>query len=548
MSDSFLIQALHNSQRARHILRVFAKYNLLADLKEIQDSQLKRLFKGEQGDDGIQHLSVEERIRMAFQELGTSFVKLGQMLSLRSDVVGEALANELKKLQQDNDTDDSKYIESTICNAFKVASISEVFKTFEMSPMASASVAQVHRAMLKDGQKVVVKIIHQGVEEQSIEDMQIMEWLSTLVERYVKRLAYHKPTLLVQEFKRTLLNEFDLGKEKKNLLKFQSQFENNVHVRFPKPISEYCDRSILTMEFIKGHSLNDFSSLHLDDQQKKGLASHGAQLYMDMIFKYNFYHADPHPGNIFVINSDKLGLIDCGMVGRVDKASMQIIENLIGGVLDADIEVVRDNIIELGELPESCDVEKLETDLEDFIDAYLHCPINELDISSMLQEGIDLVHTHRVFLPAKVSMLLRTLMLLEGSSRLLNPDFNLIEILSSYFAMKKLESLSPKQLGKRIYKKHRQWNQIIDTTPQMITTLMETIQNRDFKMQVDHKNLESLVHKMVLGITGAAIFMGSSFILSSRIAPLVGDFSLLGLLGMLFAFALWISMYFTKKQ
>ena len=284
----------------------------------------------------VNEIPVEVRIRLALTELGTTFIKLGQMMSTRADMVGPELATELSSLQADTPPDSPEQVRATI-----IAELGQppeqLFAAFDYQALASASVGQVHVATLKDGAAVVVKVQHAGIEETVRSDLSLLNSLAQLAENNSRELALYHPTATVAEFRRSLLRELDFGTELNNLLQFERNFMDNPNVHIPRSYPADSSRRVLTMERLEGYSIAKKARMVADGVDLRAFAQLFASVMLDMIFKHGFYHADPHPGNIFVLPGGKLGLLDCGKTGRVDEQTQDDFIRIVTAFLGHDV-------------------------------------------------------------------------------------------------------------------------------------------------------------------------------------------------------------------
>src|SRR5262245_10983273 len=295
MKITTIPQLYRNLRRWTEILSVLSKYGLADWLSRLHIDFVKDQLRDRQGH-SLARMTQETRIRMALSELGPTFIKLGQLLSTRPDVVGVALADELKLLQCDAPADPSQVVREIVETELGQP-ISDIFATFEELTLASASIRQVHGAELKTGEQVVIKVQHPGIERKVHEDLDVLAGLATYAQR-LPEFAPYRPVATVAELSRTLRREMDFGREERNLQQFAHQYRDDATVRFPLPYSEYCTSHILTMERLVGVPLNDIAALTESGADLDTLARRGAHLYLKMIFTHGFYHADPHPGNI----------------------------------------------------------------------------------------------------------------------------------------------------------------------------------------------------------------------------------------------------------
>ena len=353
MEVSDLPRMVRNAGRFHEVVAVAAKYGLAPWLANVPADWVQRHFRSRDGRQ-ISELTEPQRVRMALAELGTTFIKLGQILSTRPDLVGLEMATELTKLQSNTPADDPEKVVATI-EADLGQHPDSLFREFDPQAFASASIGQVHRAVLDDGTRVVVKVQHHGIEERVQNDLEILLQLAELAEHYSKELAQFRPVATASEFRRTLLDELDFTREERNLIRFTNNFRDDPGVCFPKAHPERCSRRVLTMDELQGISVAKGPLLIDAGFDLTDVARRGANMFLQMVFRDGFYHADPHPGNLMVLQDAAIGVLDCGMVGRVDEELREQIEDLLLAAVDQDADRLTEAVVDLGEVPSDFD-------------------------------------------------------------------------------------------------------------------------------------------------------------------------------------------------
>jgi len=517
-----------HASRIKEILGVFAKYGLGDWIRDFHPEFMKARFKTSEGEE-VRSLTKERRIRMALTELGTTFIKMGQMLSTRSDLAGPELAKELSHLQADTPADPPETVRAVI-EAELGADPDELFAEFHENALASASIGQVHTATLESGEPVVVKVQHEGIEAKILVDLEILEWLAGRAEKS-DELRNYKPSALAAEFRRTLLRELDFTRELRSLEAFAKAFADDPTVRFPRPWPERSSRRVLTMEKLDGVSVANSESLAVEAVDRAELAKRGANLWLEMIFRDGFYHADPHPGNILVMPGNVLGVLDCGKVGRLDEGTRELFEDLLVAAVEKDEDRLTELLVKTGRPPAGFDRDSLRSDVGDFLGEYVGSSLEGFDMSGCLEEAMALVRRHAIRLPPGLTMLVQVLVLLEGTSRHLSRDFSLVELLETYYQKAVMRRLSPKRLLGRARRSARDWERLISAFPRDMTTILERLRDGTLDVKLEHRRIEASTNRIVYGILSAALFLGSAMLLSSNTRPTIGGFSILGGLG-----------------
>ena len=545
MKLSTLAQFSKNVPRFREIVGTMAKYGLANWIKQNDRQFVKGLLKSANGDQ-ITEMSPEVRLRMALTELGTTFIKLGQILSTRQDLIGPVMADELTKLQANVPPDEEDVVRETVENELGKP-LESLFADFDLKAMGSASIGQVHRAKLHNGQTVVVKVQHAGIEPKVINDLEILKALAEMAERYDPDLRLYQPRATVADFSRHLLRELDFRRELRNLKQFKQNFSHNAWVHIPDTYPELSSQRVLTMEMLVGFSIAKTERLTEERVDTREFVRRGASMYLDMIFRDRFFHADPHPGNIWLLPDGKLGLLDCGMTGRLDTEMREELEGLLLAAVDNDPDRLTDHVYRIATVPRSSDRNALRRDIDDFLSEYVYVSIDDLDLTASLDAFTDILRTHHILLPAGISMLLRVLVMLEGTSRLLDRNFSLAELIKPYAVKSVRRRYSPEKLLRQAKDTYRDWDRVLKILPRELFDILIRIREGRFDVSIEHRRLEKVVKWLVHGMLSAALFIGGSMILSREIPPMVAGISVIGasvsLLGLFLGYRLVRAMH-----
>ena len=530
-----LPQFRRNAARFREIVTVLAKYGLADWLKEGDPGFFDKLFQSAQGV-RLSSMSREARVRTALTDLGTTFIKLGQVLSTRPDLVGPALAEELAHLQTRTPPDPPETVRAIILEELGQP-VDELYAAFDDTPIASASIGQVHAATLHDGRDVVVKVQHPGIGDVVARDLDILEALAWLAERHSADARLYQPSAAVDDFRRAITRELDFTRERRNLEQFTRSFADDDTIRFPQPVPERSSTRVLTMERFDGFSVGDVDRLVREGHDRTEIAKRGANAYLDMVFRDGVYHADPHPGNILILPDGVLGLIDFGMVGRVDEVLRDALEDVIVALASADTDQLTQAVLRIGILPDQLERDALRTNISEFVGDFLGVPIDELDLSGALNGVTDIIRRHRIVLPSGVAMIIRVLIMLEGTSRSLSRDFSLAELIKPYQHTMLRRRLSPDRLKRQLMRRARDWERLLEMLPRELATLLERARQGRLDVNLTHRGLEPTVNRLVWGILVAALFLGSSMLWSNGVKPTLFGVSIFGATGCVLAFA-----------
>jgi ubiquinone biosynthesis protein len=531
-----------NVERFNQIVRILAKYGLAEYFGRRTPGFVRRRFVTADGTD-VTLLPFPIRMRMALAELGTTFIKLGQMLSTRADMVGPEIADELASLQADTPVDPPAAVRQMIESELG-RPVEDIFAAFDFTALASASVGQVHLARLNDGTNVVVKVQHAGIEKKVQSDLSLLGTLAQLGETNSKDVARYRPTATVEEFKRSLLRELDFTVELNNLLTFTRNFADNPNVHVPTPYPEYSSRRILTMERLEGYSIAKLDRMRADGLDLNAFADRFATAMLNMVFHDGFYHADPHPGNIFVLPGTRVGLLDCGKVGYVDEQTRDDFINIVQAFVTRDVDALTNELIALCEVPPDLDRRAYRADVADFVTEFGGSTDGALNLGAAFETMFGIIRRHHLLVPARVNMLLLVIVQLEGTARGLNPDFNLTVALQSYGADLVMRRFSPKRLLRQQYRSFQDWNNLLKSVPRDASILLEQMQRGELRIQVQQSGMQGPANRLVYGMLVAALFLGSTIVWGSMAPPLLFGMPILPMLGVLLALVLGVHLLY----
>lgn len=507
-----------NVKRWTEILSVLSKYGLADWLAQTNIEFVKDRLKAPDGE-VLARLTREARIRLTLSELGPTFIKFGQLLSTRPDVVGKELAAELTQLQSSTPADPPETIRALVETELG-QSLDDLFAEFDTTPIASASIGQVHRARLKTGERVVVKVQHAGIETKVNEDLEVLAGLAQLAEQ-ISEFKPYRPTANVAEMGRSLRRELDFGREERNLQQFASLFKEDLTICIPKAYTELSTPRVLTMDMIDGIAVAQTGLLAAAGIDREEVARRGANLYMQMIFVHGFFHADPHPGNLVLLPGNVIGLLDFGMVGRIDERMREDIEDMLMAIVQHDVPLLVRIVKRIGQAPPQLDESSLANDVADFVGHYATQALDQFDVGGALTDMTQIMRRHRFMLPAQVAMLIKTLVTLEGTSKLLSPRFSLMEVMQPFHRKMILRRFSPLRQARKLRRLYMELEQLAEVLPQRIVQILEQIQSGKFDVHLDHRGLGPSVNRLVLGMLASALFVGSSFLLSYKVPPVL---------------------------
>ena len=514
MKITSIPQIYRNVNRWGEILSVLSKYGLADWISRFDVSFARALLKNRNGE-VLANQSRETRIRLAMEELGPAFIKLGQILSTRPDQIGAALAHELQKLQTSVPADPPEVVRETV-EAELGQPLDDLFAEFDEHPSASASIGQVHCARLHSGEQLVVKVQHRDVQQRFHVDLDILTGLAQLAEK-VDELRPYRPQATVAEFQRTLRRELDFSREERHLQTFNRNFAGNRAVRFPQSYPHLSTSRVMTMERLDGVKLSDSAALAQAEFDMQEVARNGAQVYLEMIFEHGFYHADPHPGNLVLLPGGVIGVLDAGMVGRLDETLREDIEDMLWAITTQDPQQLTSIVMRVGMVPAGLDETTLHLDLADFVAHYTSQPLDAFDLGGALTEIIEITRRYQIILPAGMAMLLKVLIMLEGTAQLLSPNFSLMEVFLPHQKRLQMRRLSPFRRAKKIRRIYGELEHLAEVLPRRLRDILLQVERGSFDVHLDHRGLEPSVNRLVLGMLASALFLGSSLLLSQGV-------------------------------
>lgn len=537
----------------RHALRlgeiatVLGKYGLADLFGSFDYPWLNDRLRSADGQ-ALAGVTTAARVRMAMTELGTTFIKLGQMLSTRADLIGPDMTAELAELQSNVPAESAESARQLIEKDLG-ATLEALFAEFDETPMAAASIAQVYGAVLPSGERVAVKVRRTGIESRVITDLEIVQLLAELIESQSASVRAYQPVAIIRQFRRTLMRELDFTYEKRNLAEFALHFEEDPTICIPRVHADLCSHQVITMDRLEGIPGTDIEALSSCGEDLAEFARRGANMYLEMIFRDGFYHSDPHPGNLILLPGNVVGVVDCGQVGRIDDEFRDEVEALLLGIVENDAEQVTEQVLRLGSVPHDCQQDRLRADLDDFMADFVGHPLSDINVGSALSSLIEIIRRYHITLPPPLAMLLKTIIVLEGTSRRFSPNLSLAELMQPFCQRILLRRFAPNRIVRRARRAYRDWDRLISALPRDLVDLLARFRDGTLTVHLDHRHLDPIVNRLVLGVLTAAIFLGSSELWSREAKPVIWGVSIFGALGYLVSLFLgWRLMRAIRKS
>lgn len=537
MKITSIPQLYRNLRRCQEILGVLNRYGLAGWLSHFPKTPFSEVLKDRQGTPLTQH-SREVRIRLALTELGPTFIKLGQILSARPDLVGPALATELRQLHASVPPDPPAVVEATL-RAELGDRFDLDFSEFDPVPAAVASIGQVHRGRLIDGTDVAIKVQRQGIESTILRDLDVLSGFAQLAER-VTALAAWGPAEMVAQMGPMLRRELDFERELQNMRLFEKYLANDSKIHVPKTFDGLSTHRVLVMQWIDGVSLTKISEHPTASCDRGLLARRISQCYMQMLFVHGTFHADPHPGNLLAIGDEGLGILDFGMVGRIDDRLRETIEEMLFAISAGDQMQLTRLIKRVGKAREDIDEAALSIDVAEYLSTYGPQDLDRFDLTGALNDLSEILHRHSIKLPHQSALLLKMLISLEGTLRELDARFSTLEVMRGFLRRAMIRRMSPRRRLRQARRIYMEAENFLEVVPDQLVTMLEQVRQGHLKVNLQHRRLGPPVNRLVLGMLASALFLGSSLLLSREVPPLLftqpwrfglHNISLVGLIG-----------------
>lgn len=457
--------------------------------------------------------SMPQRVRLVFQDLGPTFIKLGQILSTRHDIIPEEFIFELKKLQDSvpafSFPEAKEQIESELGRP-----LAELFPTFNPEPIGRASIGQVYIASLPDGREVVVKVQRPDVRKTLQRDIELLEVLAKTLE---KRVAYFKSLDLqgvLGEFHHAVSREVDYNNERRNIFRFQEIFREDAEVVIPEVYRDYCSTKVLTMERIHGVKINQALSIGDDPDI---LAKVAVRAVFRMVFECGFFHADPHPGNIFAMTGNRIAFLDMGMVGRLDEGLRYRIADVILSVMERDVEEVSRILLTLSVRRGRVDQQRFRRDVAEIMDKVTGVPIEEICFNEILRDILECARNNNLKVPVEYTLMGKALLTVEGVAKEMVPGLDIEREVAPYIRELLTARFSPKRLSKSMFKRVLELYHWTNVLPGQLVGLMEDASAGNLKIRVEQteqmhmmKNLERIMGKLTSGLIISSLILSSA--------------------------------------
>jgi len=461
-----------------------------------------------------------EHLRMALEELGATFVKLGQLLSTRADLLPPEYMAELAKLQDSVPPVPTEQIQELLVTELGQP-VDAAFASFDPKSLAAASIGQAHAATRHDGVQVVIKIQRPGVAKQVEQDLDILRNLAATASHHWEVAKQYDLVELVEEFEETIREELDYFHEARNVERFATNFADDASVHIPRVFWDTSTPRLLTLERISGIKVSDQARLDAEHIDHQALAERGAGIILKMIFEDGFFHADLHPGNFFIESDGRVGLIDFGMTGTLDERVRDRLADLIVALNSQDYDQLVEGVLELGMSKERVDRSLLRRDLEHLIKPCYGKPLGEIRLAPVLNGVFAIIRQHHLHLPPSLALALRTVIMTEGLGAGLDPSFNLTTVIEPYAERLMVRQYSPSRWAGKLAQASMEMARLGVVVPQHLRRLLGEMERGSFEigMRPDTfgplvRRMESLANRLVLGILAGAFIVGLAVLVS----------------------------------
>ncbi|WCM42504.1 AarF/UbiB family protein [Flavobacterium sp. CBA20B-1] len=538
-------------KRIGNVISILSKYGFDDIIARTSAEKFlpKGFLKSKRGEE-IFKLGVYKRVRLVLEELGPTYVKLGQMFSNREDILPPEMIAELSELQ-DNVPPEDMDIFQKLADELLIDP-QEQFEYINPTPIASASISQVYVGRLINGEKVVIKVKRTTIEEIIRSDIMIMKDLANILEKNYDTARKMSLKQLINSFENNMYRELSLTNELHNIEKFRKNFENRTEVYVPQTYKELSNNNMLTMEFVDGFKVNNKEKIIENGMLPKDVAQTGIVLFMKMVLEDGFFHADPHPGNVFIMNNQKFCFIDFGSMGQIMKGDMALLEEIIESFMIQDAKKIIRLTKRLAIEYHIEDEKTLEREIYDIFHMLEHTALNEINVNDIVAKVKSIMANNHVLMPEFIYLLMRGISIIEGIGKQLDPELNVMESMRPYANELALKKYGPKQIAQKSIKHLKILAANMQNLPDDLTVLLEKIKDDKLKINFEVEGLEDVrqtlqnaSNRLTYAIIIAALSIGSSILMMAHIPPLFYGNSFLGLLGFLISGILGIVIIYS---
>jgi len=508
-------------------MTVLGKYGFqeAADFVRLRFSRswLNRLRSNRQPKKKIQYRTRPERFRLALEELGPMFIKLGQLLSTRPDLIPEEYTVELERLQDHVPPVPGNQIIAEIEKQLGDR-INNLFAEFDTEPLAAGSIAQVHKARLLDGREAAVKVLRPDIIETLQAETGILHDLAGLLRIILLDEQHINIQQMTSEFSEAIMQETELDRERKNLVRFHVNFQDDPTVHIPQVYKEYCTKSILVMEYIKGVRPGDAETMRQAGLDPLVIAKRGANFVFSQIFEHGFFHTDPHPGNLFLLSENVIAPMDFGQVARLGRGDLKLLNEMMVAIVENDAEVMLRALERNQLISENTNQPRLKSQMENMLAAYTGLPLAEVPYSEIIREIFKVIRHNHIQPPPQFTLMLKTMLTLEKLTTQMNPEFNLIEYLQPYARQYQMRSFDPRSIARNMRNAARGASDLAAKLPDDMHSILNKFRSGKFQIRIHHEHLDELSETLNRSSSriSFALIIAALLVSSSMLVPQEG--------------------------
>lgn len=513
-------KGINSRERFNEIFQVAKKHNL---------AKLFRASSKRKNDGSYEEEIDSSALRLAMEELGPAFIKLGQILCTRPDLVGVEMAEDLKKLRDNTPTTPftqmREVIESTLGKPLE-----EMYSEFDENPLGSASIGQVYKATLKEtGEQVAVKVQKPGIYEIVLADVKIMKEVAIKTDKYITKVKTYNLPAIIKEFERSIFKELDYMEEVMNMQKVTHNFENEDYIKIPKVYTDYCSDKVITMELIDGIEVTELFDKEIEGIDNKTIANYGVKSYFKQVILDGFFHADPHPGNMFITKDAKVCYIDFGMMGILSEEFRKDLARLIILLLDGNSNNLIKQLIHMKVITPEHDTEELRMDIQDLLGRYMGAELNQMD--GIFEKLVNTMIKHNVILPREFVMIGRGIALIEDTGNKLDPEFNAAEEVQKLSYQIVTQRLNPKNIATGSLNYVMEVENLLKDLPDRVNSTLNKVEKGEIEINLNHTGLDSFKNQISVSLILSALIIGSSLAILADKGPKICDIAALGFVG-----------------
>lgn len=521
------LRMIRNLGRGAEVLFVLAKYGFGEIVDQLTPRRslnwVRRRIRRRAAEAVEPGIGVPVRIRMALEELGPTFIKFGQVMSTRPDLIPGDVIEELTRLQENVPCFPAEQAVRVVEQELR-GRVDALFSEFEREPVAAGSLGQVHRARHHDGTLLAVKIRRPDVVRIIHRDVALMQDLAEQAVRRMPFLEVFDPVGLVKHFSRTIRREMNFRREGRTLREFARLFQSDATLYVPRVYDDLTTEAVLTMEFIDGCRADDAACLDKLPIAPAQLAANGAHIYMRMAFEFGLFHGDPHPGNIRVLPDGAIALIDYGMIGTLGYDQRDDLVDLFVSVARHDVDRAVQLVERMGQPSRPIDEVLLRADVQDFVETHYGVPLEQMNVGRMLNEFVEILANHGLRCPADFMLLIRAVVTLEGVGRSLDPHFNLAAELAPFVEQIVRQRYDPRRILERTVDDLKGVLSAVHDLPQQLGRTLHKLGTDDLRIQLEHRKLDNFVNefdrssnRIVMGMITSALLVASALIIQADV-------------------------------